>query len=142
MGGARSWCQPLGGLKPMSTPQNYCCQCLCPCSEPQPAPTATGDPLIPGGMFGPSSYEVTAFPLGPDAYQTFFVPPSVELTSLVAQRLKHLSGMQETWVRSLGQENPLEKEMAAHSSSLAWRILWKEEPGGLQSMGSQRVGYD
>ena len=93
-------------------------------------------------MFGPSSYEVTAFPLGPDAYQTFFVPPSVELTSLVAQRLKHLSGMQETWVQSLGRENPLEKEMAAHSSSLAWRILWMEEPGGLQSMGSLRVGHD
>ena len=62
----------------MSTPQNYCCQCLRPCSEPQPAPTATGDPLIPGGMFGPGSYEVTAFPLGPDAYQTFCVPPRVE----------------------------------------------------------------
>ena len=48
--------------------------------------------------------------------------------------------MQETWVRSLGQEDPLEKEMATHSSILAWRIPWMEEPGGLQSMGSQRVG--
>ena len=50
--------------------------------------------------------------------------------------------MQETWVQSLGQEDPLEKEMATHSSILAWRIPWTEEPGGLQSMGSQRVGHD
>ena len=50
--------------------------------------------------------------------------------------------MQETWVQSLGQEDPLEKEMATHSSTLAWRILWREEPGRLQSMGLQRVGHD
>jgi len=55
--------------------------------------------------------------------------------SLVAQRLKHLPAMWETWVRSLGQEDPLEKEMATHSSILAWRIPWTEELGGLQSMG-------
>ena len=61
--------------------------------------------------------------------------------SLVAQRLKRLPAMRETWVRSLGQEDPLEKEMATHSSILAWRIPWTEEPGGLQSMGSQRVGH-
>ena len=62
--------------------------------------------------------------------------------SLVAQRLKHLPGMQESWVRSLGWADPLEKEMATHSSTLTWRIPWKEEPGRLQSMGSQRVGHD
>ena len=62
--------------------------------------------------------------------------------SLVAQRLKCLPAMQETWVQSLGREDPLEKEMAAHSSVLAWRIPWTEEPGGLQSMGSQRVRHD
>ena len=62
--------------------------------------------------------------------------------SLVAQRLKSLPGMRETWVRSLGREDPLEKEMATHSSTLAWRIPWREEPGRLQSMGSQRVGHD
>ena len=50
--------------------------------------------------------------------------------------------MQETWVRSLGQEDPLEKEMATHSSILAWRIPWTEEPGGLQSTRLQRVGHD
>ena len=62
--------------------------------------------------------------------------------SLVAQTLKRLPSMQEIWVRSLGQEDPLEKEMATHPSILAWRIPWTEEPGGLQSKGSQRVGYD
>ena len=60
----------------------------------------------------------------------------------VAQRLKRLPGIQETRVRSLCWEDPLEKEMATHSSTLAWRIPWMEEPGRLQSMGSQRVGHD
>ena len=60
----------------------------------------------------------------------------------MAQRLKHLPAMRETWVRSLGQEDPLEKEMATHSSILAWRIPWTEEHGGLQSTGSQRVGHN
>ena len=62
--------------------------------------------------------------------------------SLVAQMVKNQPTMQETQVQSLGQEDSLEKEMAAHSGILAWRILWTEEPGGLQSMGSQRVGHD
>ena len=62
--------------------------------------------------------------------------------ALVAQRIKRLPAMQETQVRSLGWEDPLEKEMATHSSILAWRIPWTEEPGRLQSMGSQRVGHD
>ena len=56
--------------------------------------------------------------------------------------VKNPPAMRETWVRSLGQENPLEKEMATHSSILAWEIPWVEEPGRLQSMGSQRVGHD
>ena len=55
----------------------------------------------------------------------------------MAQRLGHLPAMQETWVQSLGWEDPLEKEMATHSSILAWRIPWREEPGGLQAMGLQ-----
>ena len=62
--------------------------------------------------------------------------------SLVAQTVKHLPSMQETWVRSLGWEDPLEKEMATHSSTLAWKIPWMEEPGRLQSIGSQRVGHN
>ena len=63
-------------------------------------------------------------------------------TSLLAQMVKHLPAMRETWVWSLGREDPLEKEMATHSSTLAWKIPWMEEPGRLQSMGLQRVGHD
>ena len=59
--------------------------------------------------------------------------------SVVAQMVKNLLAMQETWVQSLGQEDLLAKEMATHSSILAWEIPWTEEPGGLQSMGSQKV---
>ena len=65
-----------------------------------------------------------------------------DIASLVAQMVKRLSAMQETLVQSLGWEDPLEKEMTAHSSTFAWKIPWKEEPGGLQSMESQRVGHD
>ena len=61
---------------------------------------------------------------------------------LTAQTVKNLPAMQETWVGSLGWEDPLEEGMATHSSILAWRIPWTEEPGSLQSMGLQRVGHD
>ena len=64
------------------------------------------------------------------------------LTSLVAQMVKRPSTMRETSVHFLGREDPLEKEMAIHSSTLAWKIPWTEEPGRLQSVGSQRVGHD
>ena len=60
----------------------------------------------------------------------------------MAQMVKRLPAMQETWVRSLSQDDPLEKEMAIHSSTLAWKIPWMEELGGLQSMGLQRVEQD
>ena len=59
------------------------------------------------------------------------------MASFVAQSVKNLPAVQETWVQSLGWEDPLEKEMATHSSILAWKISWTEEPGGLQSLGSQ-----
>ena len=59
----------------------------------------------------------------------------------MAQTIKSLSATQETWIRSLGREDPMEEGMATHSSILAWSIPWTEEPGGLQSMGSQRVGH-
>ena len=62
--------------------------------------------------------------------------------SLVAQTVKRLPTMRETWVQSMGREDLLEKEMATHSSILAWKIPWTVEPGSLQSMGSQRVGHD
>ena len=64
------------------------------------------------------------------------------VASLVAQTVKCLPAVQETWVQSLGWEDSLEKEMATHSSTLAWKIPWTEEPGRLQSMGSQRVRHD
>ena len=60
----------------------------------------------------------------------------------MAQTVKHLCTVWETWVGSLGREDPLEKEMAIHSSTVAWKIPWTEEPGRLQSMGSQRVEHD
>ena len=62
--------------------------------------------------------------------------------SLVAQTIHNLPAMQDTQVRPLGQEDPLEKEMATHSSIFAWEIPWTEEPGGLQSVESQRIGND
>ena len=62
-------------------------------------------------------------------------------SSLVAQMVKNLPAMQKTWVRSLGREDPLENEIATHSNVLAWRTSWTEEPGRLQSVGSQRVSH-
>ena len=72
----------------------------------------------------------------------FFRGHLCSLTSLVAQMVKHLPTMQETQVQSLGWEDPLEKKMATHSSTLAWKIPWTEEHCRLQSMGWQRVGHD
>ena len=70
-------------------------------------------------------------------FEVFVVIPSTLGTSLVVQMVKHLPTMRETWVQSLGREDLLEKEMATHSSILAWKIPWMEEPGRLQSTGSQ-----
>ena len=72
---------------------------------------------------------------------TKVLTPCLSRASLVAQRVRHLPAMQETWVQSLGREDPLEKEMATHSSITAWRIPWMEESGGLQSTGSQRIDF-
>ena len=68
--------------------------------------------------------------------------PLFYIPSLVVQTVKNLPTVLETWVQSLGQEDPLEKDMATHSSILVWRIPWTEEPGGLQPMGLQRVGHN
>ena len=73
---------------------------------------------------------------------TAFIFINIYLFILVAQSVKNLPAMQETEVQSLGWEDPLEKGMAIHSSILVWRIPWTEEPGGLQSTGSQRVGHN
>ena len=70
------------------------------------------------------------------------LPKFMSIASLMAQTVKHLPTMWETWVQSLGREDLLEKEIATHSSMLAWKIPWMEEPGRLQSVGSQRVGHD
>ena len=89
----------------------------------------SGDPgSIPGS--GGSAGEGIGYPL------------QYSWASLVAHTVKCLSTTWETWVRSLGQEDFLEKEMATHSSIRAWKIPWMEEPEGLQSTGSQRVGHD
>ena len=74
-------------------------------------------------------------------YYIFKLCFALEKTSLVAQMVKRLPTMQETRVQSLGREDLLEKEMATHSNIPAWEIPWTEEPGGLQSMGSQRVRH-
>ena len=74
--------------------------------------------------------------------QAFFTEYSKTRVSLLAQMVKHLPAMQETRVQSLGWDDPLEKEMATHSSTLVWKIPWTEEPARLQSMGMQRVRQD
>ena len=83
----------------------------------------------------------TKLPLTPSTSLVFTLIP-FSSASPVAQMVKHLPTMWETQVRSLGWEDPLEKEMAIHSSILAWKIPWTGKPDNLQSMGSQRVGHD
>jgi len=78
----------------------------------------------------------------PDSWRRYLRNYKLSLgASLVAQMVKNLSAVKETWVQSLSQKEPLEKQMATHSSILAWRILWTEEPSGLQSVGLQRVRH-
>ena len=77
-----------------------------------------------------------------ESFLAILYMPLYTKTSLVAQMIKHLPIMRETWVQSLGREDLLEKKMVTHSSTLAWKISWMEEPGRLQSMGSQRVRQD
>ena len=73
---------------------------------------------------------------------TYIAIVMAHIYSLVTQMVKHLPAMWETRIQSLGWEDPLEKEMATHFSTFAWKIPWTEEPGRLQSMGSQRVGHN
>ena len=80
--------------------------------------------------------------MGSMSLPTLHCFPKTVLASLVAQMVKNLLTMQDTQVQSLGQEDPLEKEMATHTSILAWKTTWTEEPGKLQSMALQRVGRD
>ena len=80
--------------------------------------------------------------LGRSAGEGTGYPLQYSWACLVAQLVKNLPARRETWVQSLGREDPLEKGKAPHSSIQAWRVPWTEEPGGLQSVGSQRVGHD
>ena len=103
--------------------------------------------LLPGGSVGKESTcnagDPSSIPgLGSSPGEGIGCPLQYSWASLVAQTVKNPPAMQETCVQSLGGEDPLEKGMATHSSILAWRIPWTEEPGGLQSMGSQRGGHD
>ena len=82
------------------------------------------------------NYSVPPLPLGP------LVLLLLSLPSLVAQTVKNLPAMQETWALSLGREDPMEKGMATHSNTLAWRSPWTEEPGTLQSLGPKRIGHE
>ena len=72
----------------------------------------------------------------------FWISVDIFYLFLVAQMVKNPPAIQEIWVQSLGREDPLEREMATYSSILAWELPWTEESGGLQSMGSQRIGHD
>ena len=98
----------------------------------------------PGGENGnPLQYSCLENYMDRGAWQvTVIQKPRVIQASQVTQVVKNLAAMQETQVQSLGQEDPLEKGMATHSSILAWKIPWTEEPGGPQSMGLQRLGHD
>ena len=111
------------------------------CMPHSPAPGAT-HPRLKSGPYRPGR----GASRGGQRWSGSLVSPLGPLgrpeAFLVAQRVKNLPAMQETWVRSLGREDPLEKRMAAHSSILAWSIPWTEEPGGPQPMGSHRVGHD
>ena len=104
-----------------------------PNTEIEPASLAS--PVLAGRVFTTgTTWEVS---IGTANRQT-----SLQRASLLTQMLKNLPAGQKTWFPSPGQEDPLEKEMATHSSILAWKIPWTEEPGGLQSMGLLRVGHD
>ena len=101
--------------------------------DPEIKPASLDSPALAGGFFTTSATWEALVTYGAFQYTPHFQ---------VAQMVKRLHAMRETWVQSLGWEDPLEKKMATHSSMLAWKIPWTEEPGRLQSMGLQRVRHD
>ena len=117
--------------------------------NPAPAPHVGAEPCRQGGRSGPPPRGVQNRARGDSSSARTTLPHlaqgaagSLCRASLVAQMIKNLLAILETQVQSLGCEDPLEREIATHSSTLAWRISWTEEPGRLQSMGSQRVRHD
>ena len=127
--------KPLSRVLLFATPWTVATRLLCPWDSPGKN-TRGGCHILLQGIFSTQgSYPGLMFPALAGGFFTL-APPII---SLVAQMVKNLPAMQETWVWSLDQEDALEEEMATHSSILGWRIPWTEEPGRLQSMGSQRV---
>ena len=119
--------------------QNLHVWCLCS----PPNPYILQGLFLPGMEAGSPALQADSLPSElPGKPLWVAVTECNRLASLVAQMVKNLPAMQETWLPSLGWEDPLEKGMATHSSILAWRIPWTEEPDGLQSMGSQRVRHN
>ena len=112
--------------------------------NPKPLPLPSGGALTPSHLRRVAGgHRQMRDPLKEASILTiaFDLLGNLNLTSQVAQMVKCLPAMQETWVRSLGWEDPLEKAVATHSSTLAWKIPWTEEPGRLQSIGWQRIGH-
>ena len=112
----------------------------------EPTPLYHGLYPVSRGWRPPAAYSLLpdCSTFGPRQYSALSALCTEQMAraSLVAQTVKHLPAMWETWIQSLGWEDPLEKEMTTHSSTLAWKIPWTEEPGRLQSKGTQRVGRD
>jgi len=137
-------CPPPGDLpNPGIKPRSLTLQADSLPSEPlgKPMNTGVGSPSLPRGSSRPRNQTRVSWIA--DRFLIFRqYLLGLSRAFLVAQMVKNLPAMQETWVQSLSWEDPLKKGMATHSSILAWRIPWTEEPGGLQSMGLQRVGHD
>ena len=128
--------QDTGTRGPGNCRGRWICQTQAPCST-APSPSWPLPSLLTAtSSKTPSGFQGRLLSKEPG----MFTPPHpIPAASLVAQSVKNLPAMQETQVRSLGREDPLEKEMATHSNILPWRIPWTEEPGGLQSTGSQEL---
>ena len=141
-------CQLLSHVWLFVTPWTAACQASLSIYLPgfaQVCVHLVGDAIHPSRLpWGHKELDTTDWLRTHTSFATLFCfcLQSFPASSLVAQTVKRLPTMQETRVWPLGQEDPLEKEMATHSSTLAWEVPWMEEPGGLQSMGSQRVRHD
>ena len=142
MDGGAWWATVHGVAKSRTRLRNFTFQGLKPCASTEGdlgSIFGSGTKIPHAARCGQKSKKQT---LQTTLLEAYWIHPSFVWASLVSQMVNHLSTMRETQVQSLGGEDLLEKGMAAHSSILAWKILWMEEPGRLQSMGSQRVRHD